>query len=35
MLVQMPLWGCIVLTIFALIGVWSIAKNIYDNIRED
>lgn len=35
MLVQMPLWGCVVLIIFALIGAWSIAKTIYDNSKDD
>lgn len=35
MLIQMPLWGFVIYTIFALIGVWSIAKVIYDNSKED
>ena len=30
MLVEMPLWGFVTLIIFAVVGVWSIGKKIYD-----
>ena len=34
MLVEMPLWGFVTLIIFAVVGVWSIGKKIYDNSKE-
>lgn len=35
MFVQIPLWGFLVLIVFAAIGAYLVAKIIYDNNRED